>query len=390
VSRQLASLIQVFQNDIPGFPGEQSQSPADWVTFPGGVPVGKPQVEVKEKTGIPAEALYTELAGNVVTNINDLRLAEQLQKYLERAARAGTRLVEWIKGMFGVTLPDYTAQRPQYIGGTKSPVQISEVLNTTGTVDQHGLPKHKINRDQLSLFKTYEYSMRPYESYRLDWVASTSLKLPKLPYDGTLKDLRTNDLPTFLAYNAIDTIIVALLHKKHNLFNVLFGLCLVTSLPIRKVEGPVNQSEAVMFKHYLTKRSKSDEIIICPARPYQTTDKYEGGYVKDPVKHMSKYVACFDYSSLYPSIMRSHNIGPMNLIKQLTPDEIEQYKNNPDFSISVQGRLYDNSEDCAYKVVESELFIKRKKYQADQMFYWNEIFFKIQQEKKRRGLIDTL
>lgn len=136
VTLPLAGTAQVFQNDIPGFPGEQSQSPADWVTFPGGVPVGKPQVEVKEKTGIPAEALYTELAGNVVTNINDLRLAEQLQKYLERAARAGTRLVEWIKGMFGVTLPDYTAQRPQYIGGTKSPVQISEVLNTTGTVGE--------------------------------------------------------------------------------------------------------------------------------------------------------------------------------------------------------------------------------------------------------------
>ena len=54
---------------------------------------------------------------------------------MERAARSGTRLVEWIKGMFGVTLPDYTAQRPQYIGGSKTPVSISEVLNTTGTAE---------------------------------------------------------------------------------------------------------------------------------------------------------------------------------------------------------------------------------------------------------------
>lgn len=65
-------------------------------------------------------------------NLNDLRLAEALQKYFERAARTGTRLVEWIKGMFGVDLPDYTAQRPQYINGTMSPIQVSEVLNTTG------------------------------------------------------------------------------------------------------------------------------------------------------------------------------------------------------------------------------------------------------------------
>lgn len=74
-----------------------------------------------------------------VSTINEFRLAEQLQKYLERAARSGTRLVEWIKGMFGETLPDYTAQRPQYIGGTVAPVQISEVLNTTG--DPAGLPQ---------------------------------------------------------------------------------------------------------------------------------------------------------------------------------------------------------------------------------------------------------
>jgi len=79
------------------------------------------------------QQLYANMDGITgQTTINELRLAEQLQKYLERAARAGTRLVEWIRGMFDEVLPDYTAQRPQYIGGAVSPVQISEVLNTTG------------------------------------------------------------------------------------------------------------------------------------------------------------------------------------------------------------------------------------------------------------------
>ena len=85
---------------------------------------------------VGAGGLYAENSNSTAsTTINDLRLAEVLQKYLERAARSGTRLVEWIKGMFGVTLPDYTAQRPQYIGGSKTPVSISEVLNTTGTAE---------------------------------------------------------------------------------------------------------------------------------------------------------------------------------------------------------------------------------------------------------------
>lgn len=69
------------------------------------------------------------------TTINDLRTAYRLQTWLEKAARGGTRINEWIKSMFGVTSSDKRLQRPEYITGTKSPVVISEVLNTTGTDD---------------------------------------------------------------------------------------------------------------------------------------------------------------------------------------------------------------------------------------------------------------
>lgn len=96
------------------------------------------QTPVHDTPDVSDSSLYanTSTLSSQATTINELRLAFQLQKYLEKAARSGTRLVEWIKGMFDETLPDYTAQRPQYIGGLKSPVQISEVLNTTGTVGE--------------------------------------------------------------------------------------------------------------------------------------------------------------------------------------------------------------------------------------------------------------
>lgn len=73
------------------------------------------------------------------TTINDLRRAFRLQEWLERNARAGTRYVESILAHFGVKSPDARLQRPEYITGTKSPVVVSEVLNTTGEVD--GLPQ---------------------------------------------------------------------------------------------------------------------------------------------------------------------------------------------------------------------------------------------------------
>lgn len=70
------------------------------------------------------------------TTINDLRRAYRLQEWLEKNARGGTRYVESILSHFGVKSSDARLQRPEYITGVKSPVVISEVLNTSGTVDQ--------------------------------------------------------------------------------------------------------------------------------------------------------------------------------------------------------------------------------------------------------------
>ena len=72
---------------------------------------------------------------NADTTINDLRRATALQKFLEKLARGGSRLTEYIRTIFGVTSSDARLQRPEYITGIKAPVVISEVLNTTGTVD---------------------------------------------------------------------------------------------------------------------------------------------------------------------------------------------------------------------------------------------------------------
>ena len=70
------------------------------------------------------------------TTINDLRRAYRLQEWLEKNARGGTRYIESILSHFGVKSSDSRLQRPEYITGVKSPIVISEVLNTSGTVNQ--------------------------------------------------------------------------------------------------------------------------------------------------------------------------------------------------------------------------------------------------------------
>lgn len=82
----------------------------------------------------PNGTLITEDNGESTT-INELRRAYALQRWLERNAVGGTRYIEHILAHWGVRSSDKRLQRPEYITGTKSPLQISEVLNTTGTTE---------------------------------------------------------------------------------------------------------------------------------------------------------------------------------------------------------------------------------------------------------------
>jgi hypothetical protein len=70
------------------------------------------------------------------TTINDLRRAFRLQEWLEKNARGGTRYIENILMHFGVRSSDKRLQRPEYITGLKTPVIISEVLNTSATAQE--------------------------------------------------------------------------------------------------------------------------------------------------------------------------------------------------------------------------------------------------------------
>lgn len=63
--------------------------------------------------------------------INQLRLAFQIQKLYERDARGGTRYIEIIKSHFGVTSPDARLQRPEYLGGNRCPINITQITQNS-------------------------------------------------------------------------------------------------------------------------------------------------------------------------------------------------------------------------------------------------------------------
>ena len=87
-----------------------------------------------EQSGFVPMNLWAINDGSVSSaTINQLRLAFQVQKLYERDARGGTRYIEVLKSHFGVTSPDARLQRPEYLGGNRIPIVISEINQTSGT-----------------------------------------------------------------------------------------------------------------------------------------------------------------------------------------------------------------------------------------------------------------
>lgn len=86
--------------------------------------------------GQAGNRMFADLSTATAATINDLRLAFQTQRLLERDARGGTRYNEMILSHFGVTVPDYRVQRPEYLGGGRSRINYNEVPNTSGTATE--------------------------------------------------------------------------------------------------------------------------------------------------------------------------------------------------------------------------------------------------------------
>jgi len=77
--------------------------------------------------------LYADLSAATAATINQLRQSFQIQKLLERDARGGTRYTEIIRSHFGVISPDARLQRPEYLGGGSTPININPIAQTSAS-----------------------------------------------------------------------------------------------------------------------------------------------------------------------------------------------------------------------------------------------------------------
>lgn len=109
---------------------------ADWEVGDGpflntGLAVGK-----NAQSTYSGVTLGADLSMVNATTINQLRQAFQVQKYYEQLARGGSRYREMIYSLFHTKISDKTVQIPEYLGGTRITINMSQVIQTSGTTTE--------------------------------------------------------------------------------------------------------------------------------------------------------------------------------------------------------------------------------------------------------------
>ena len=250
---------------------------------------------------------------------------------------------------------------------------VKKIINTFHPNDDMRIPspRHTLMVDMMDIIKTHDMTILPIkESMSLDWIADQSLGVKKIKYDGDLNELYTNDPERFFFYNAIDSVLVQLIHKRFRTLNLIFNYANVTHLPIDKCFGKIGPAEALFFQNF---HNKGYHIVYYPDRHVERGE-LPGAYVKEPIAGQYQWACCFDFASLYPTQVMTCNLSVENFVTPprssgWTEDELNIYKSDPNYFVSINGNIYKNDKDYAFR--EIQIFLKKNrnttKYLAKEM-----------------------
>jgi DNA polymerase elongation subunit (family B) len=179
--------------------------------------------------------------------------------------------------------------------------------------------------DYMLLFKKYNPKQEP--SYKLGDIGEKYVGLSKIEYEGNLDRLFQEDINKFIEYNIRDVEILIELEKKFKFIELTIAICHLCHVPYEQIYLSTALNDGAILT-YLKRQN-----IVSPNKPttirpalYDIKEEYAGGYLKDPVPGLYEWVIDLDFTSLYPSIIRSLNIGIETYIGRIVNKD--KYDNN--------------------------------------------------------------
>lgn len=214
------------------------------------------------------------------------------------------------------------------------------------------LPQHTVLLDMMDVI-SQDYVVMPIkESMSLDYIASESLGVNKIQYDGSLYDLYFDDYQKYVFYNAIDSVLVQMIDKRFKTLQNIYTQALYCREKIGLAFSKIAVSEALVFNYFY-----DNGIKVIPERERDVhRGVLTGAYVRVPTAGKHRYVCCNDFASLYPSSIITCNLSFENFLgSDFTEEQIEAYRKDPNYFVSVMGNVYKNDKDYAFKVIQATL-----------------------------------
>ena len=277
-------------------------------------------------------------------------------------------LVNRIKRLFG----DGEATKMVKNGSPTHEIRMIQFEEMDGTRIRVMAPSHTLVLDYMELVKQYDYILRPYESYSLDWVGEHAVKANKIKYEGGLQQLYERDPEWYYFYNGVDSLIGMLIHKRLKCLESPCAVDSVTLVPLMAAMGQVALTTANVFEEFYKDNKK---VVWDYDAIERNKAEYKGAFC-GCVPGRYSYCVCDDYASLYPSQIITCNmsfenvhlnkIGPDSLgryvVAPWSPQQLEEFKKDPNYFVTVNGNVYKNDKDYAFKRLQKRVKDNRAIY----------------------------
>ena len=256
------------------------------------------------------------------------------------------------------------------------------------------VPSHKLVFDYMHLYESLDTSIKVKESSSLDFVSENILGLKKIEYDKSLKELYEEDFERFMLYNAVDSVLVQQIHLKMGYMSILFAIASMARIQAIDVYNYKEKSPGslAITEGLLRGRFREQANIILFKDPTKRKGEnvgLKGGWVKEPNVGMNRFVACYDFASLYPTTQRQFFIAPENHLgkvyekdptKVLTRNE-QLLPINENMVVTYNKNVFLKVESPTLQMLE-DVYADRKASKA-KMFKHKSKMEELMKEKKR-------
>jgi len=272
-------------------------------------------------------------------------------KFLDKLEELDPTIIVTYNGCF-FDIP-YLYFRLEKILGTKVAVRLSPLkkVNYQEYDPENPIRLAGVNHlDYILLFKKYIPKEEP--SYKLGDIGTKYVKLGKVEYEGNLNQLFKSDINTFIDYNMRDVEIIEKLDDKLKFIELTVLLSHICNIPYDQIYYNTVMNEGAILK-YLKR-----EGTVSPNKPTTHNPSlkhikasYAGGFILEPITGLYTDVIDLDFTSLYPSIIKSLNLGVETLVGRIKVPVDPTYEQNHS--------LEKLKERDAEEVIEIERLNKR-------------------------------